>query len=188
VSDSILEKRERAFEAVFFAKLDEKRIAALREKRREKEELESLTASTGISDSALLKRILEIGVDAASFQALSLVPLVSTAWASGDVSQEERAAALQAAEQQGVSRESGAYQLLEAWLDERPGPELEAAWADYLRAVLEQLDPKEKAALKQDLLRRCRQVAKASGGFLGIGQISAAESRTLRRLADAMDR
>ena len=186
MSKTAFEKRERAFEAVFFAKLDEKRIQKLRARRKEKIAMDRLARSSGISDPKLLEAILELGVDGTNVQALGLVPLVSTAWASGEVTKAERDAALQAAEKEGVSKESGADELLEAWLDEAPGPELEQTWGEYVRAVLERLEPEAASALKQDLLSRCRQVARASGGFLGIGEISHAESRAMQRLAEAM--
>ncbi len=187
MSKTAFEKRERAFEAVFFAKLDEKRIQKLRARRKEKIAMDRLARSSGISDPKLLEAILELGVDGANVQALSLVPLVSTAWASGEVTKAERDAALLAAEREGVCKESGAHELLEAWLDEAPGPELEQTWREYVHAILERLEPEAASALKQDLLSRCRQVARTSGGFLGIGEISRAESQTMRRLAEAME-
>lgn len=187
MSKSIFEKREQAFEAVFFARLDEQRIRKLRQKREEAREMELLTASTGISDPAVLKHVLDLGVQAQNLQALTLVPLVLTAWASGSVTAAERDAALLAAEREGVSQESGAHQLLESWLDELPPPELEQTWGEYVRALLEKLDDEQASALKQDLLSRCRQVARASGGTLGIAKISSEESETMRRLEEAMD-
>lgn len=188
MSKTVFEKREQAFEAVFFAKLDEERIKKLRAKRKEKIEMERLASSSGISDPDLLRRILELGLDAPTVQALGLVPLVSTAWASGEVTAAQRDAALQAAEKEGVSKELGAHALLESWLDEAPGPELEQTWREYMHAILERLEPDQASALKEDLLSRCRQVARASGGFLGIGEISHAESKTIERLAEAMER
>ena len=98
----------------------------------------------------------------------------------------EREAALRAAEEKGISKESGAHQLLEAWLDEKPGPELEETWSQYVRSVLEELDDDQRSALKTDVIHRCREVAKASGGFLGIGEVSYAEATTIERLSDAM--
>lgn len=189
MSNDMFEKRERAFEAVFFAKLDEQRIQALRAKRAEDQALEQLARTSGIADQDVLKKILDSGVDATTLEALSLVPLVVTAWANGEVTPAERDAALQAAEKEGIARESGAHDLLESWLDADapPAADLEETWATYLRAVLEHLDDEQATALKEDLLSRCRQVARASGGFLGIGQISHAESSAMKRLAAALD-
>jgi hypothetical protein len=187
VSRDAFDRRERAFEAVFFAQLDEERIEKLRAKRRARHEMEELSRSSGISDPALLSQVLDLGVDATNVQALSLVPLVATAWASGEVTDAERDAALRAAEQEGVGRDSGAFELLESWLGEAPGPELEETWREYAHAVSARLEPASASAFKQDLLSRCRQVARASGGFLGIAEISHAEAETLSRLEAAMD-
>ena len=187
MSRNAFEQRKQAFEAVFFARLDAERIEKLRAKRQQKIAMDLLARSSGITDPSLLDQILELGADETNVQALSLAPLVSTAWASGEVTPAERDAALQAAEKEGVSKESGARQLLESWLDEAPGPELEQTWGEYVRAILAELEPEAASALRQDLLSRCRQVARASGGFLGIAEISPAESQTLERLAEAME-
>jgi hypothetical protein len=186
LSKSAFEKREQAFEAVFFAKLDAERIEALHEKEREDRAKAGLSATTGISDADLLKRVLDIGVDAHTLQALSLVPLVITAWASGKVTDEQRAATLEAAEARGVSRESDAYELLEAWLDEKPPRKLEKTWSGYVQALRDHLDEAAAEALAQDLMGRCRDVAKASGGILGIHKVSNDEEAAIRRLEEAM--
>jgi hypothetical protein len=186
MSKDAFNARERAFEAVFFAQLDEERIEKLRAKRAARHEMEELSRSSGISDPTLLSQVLDLGVDATNLHALSLVPLVATAWASGEVTDAERDAALRAAEQEGVGRDSGAFELLESWLDEAPGPELEETWREYAHAVFAQLEPASASTLKQDLLTRCRQVARASGGFLGIAEISHGEAETMRRLEEAM--
>ena len=74
--------------------------------------------------AAVLQTILDLGIEPHDLAALTLVPLVSTAWANGDVTPAERDAALIAAEREGVSKESGAHALLESWLDEPPEPPL----------------------------------------------------------------
>lgn len=107
--------------------------------------------------------------------------------ASGEVTRAQRGAALRAAEAEGVSRESGAYHLLEAWLDVAPAANLERTWREYVHAVIERLEPEAAAAFKRDLLNRCRQVARASGGFLGIAEVSHAEAQTIERLEGAME-
>jgi tellurite resistance protein len=187
MSKGIFDKREQAFEAVFFARLDAERIEKLREQQTQEETMALISKSTGITDPAVLERILSSGINPHSLQALSLVPVVITAWASGEVTPAERDAALQAAEKEGVSKESGAHELLEAWLDEAPEPELEETWREYARAILAELDDKHAEALRQDLMSRCRQVARASGGILGLGpKISHAETVAMERLEEAM--
>jgi hypothetical protein len=187
MSKGIFEKREQAFEAVFFARLGNERIAELRAKQAAEEAKIAISQSTGISDPAVLERILSSDIDPRHLQALSLVPVVITAWASGEVTPAERDAALQAAEKEGVSKKSGAHALLESWLDEAPSPDLEKTWAEYVGAVLDQLDDEAREALKQDLMSRCRQVARASGGILGLGsKTSHAETLAMQRLEEAM--
>jgi hypothetical protein len=187
MTQNIFEKREQAFEAVFFARLDAERIEQLRAQRQRVIAVDLLARSTGISNPELLERLLARGIDATNIQALFLVPLVATAWASGEVTRAQRDATLRAAESQGVSIESGAYHLLEAWLDVAPAPNLEKTWGEYMQALLEQLEPEAAVALKRDLHARCRQVARASGGFLGIGAISDAESKVMKRLEETLE-
>ena len=186
MSKSIFNKREQAFEAVFFARLDAERIEALHERERKERAKQELSATTGISNADLLEHILGLDIDAHTLNALSLVPLVITAWASGEVTDEERSAVLEAAEAQGISGESGAHELLEAWLDEKPPRELEGAWAEYVQALRESLDAASAEAMSRDLMERCRDVARASGGILGIGKVSNDEAEAIQRLAEAM--
>jgi hypothetical protein len=187
VGHDVFDKREQAFESVFFARLDEERIQKLRAQREQENAMETIARGTGIRDPKVLKDILDAGIAPQSLEALTLVPLVSTAWANGEVTPAERDAALQAAEREGIAKDSGAHSLLEAWLDEAPGPELEAVWAEFVRALLGQLDEKSASSFREDLMSRCRQVARASGGFLGLGsKISHAEETTMRRLEAAM--
>lgn len=80
MSKTIFEKREQAFESVFFARLDKQLIQDLRARRERVIATDLLTDSSGISDPALLEHLLDIGIDAANIQAISLVPLASTAW------------------------------------------------------------------------------------------------------------
>jgi hypothetical protein len=186
VSGNIFEKREQAFEAVFFAKLDAELVERLRARREEVNAIDLLTRSTGISDPELLKRLLGIGIDVTNLQALSLVPLVSTAWASGKVTRAQRDAVLRAADEQGVSVESGAYHLLEGWLEIPPAANLEQTWREYVHALLERFESEAAQTFRSDLMDRCREVARASGGFLGIGEISKAEAETIERLEEAL--
>jgi tellurite resistance protein len=186
MSESLLNRRERAFEAVFFARLDEELIAKMRAKRAREAALGELATSLGVADPELLQHILDQGVDATTLQALSVVPLVLTAWANGDVTDDERAAVLRAAAESGVTEESGARHLLDAWLDEVPGEDLEATWCEYVHSVLEKLEPGKATEVSERVLRRCRDVAKASGGFLGIGEISRKEHAVLDRVAEAL--
>ena len=80
--------------------------------------------------------------------ASSLAPLVLLAWRDGVLEDRERSAILRAADEQGVSHSGTAYQLLEKWLNERPGDELVAAWKGYVAALRTNLSAPAYAALR----------------------------------------
>jgi len=78
------------------------------------------------------------------------------------------------------------HPLFEAWLDTPPGAELLETWRDYIEVVLHQLDAEERRKLRESLLHRGRQIAKASGGFLGVGKISKGERKALEEIEAAL--
>jgi tellurite resistance protein len=183
----IFADRERGLEYEFFHRVDQKLWQQLRDNLAcEKEEL-ALSEATGISDEAVLHELTAAGFTCETMLALSLVPLVQVAWADGSIDDRERAAILDAAQSVGHSRDSLSFQLLEKWLDRPPEEKVMVAWKDFVRALSNIISPEARQKLKTDLLRRARQVAKASGGFLGIHKISAAERRVLNELEGVFD-
>jgi len=186
MSKNVLKQREQAFEAAYIARLDRERINKMHQDRADEENRDLLRSASGISDDALLQQLLEQGMTPDNLKAMSLVPLIFVAWAGGRVTQEERHATLEAAEAEGASKESGAYELLEAWLEEPPAPNIMETWKEYIQTVLDELPDEEHAQLKELLLGRARRVARASGGILGLGAISEAQKKMLENLKDAL--
>jgi hypothetical protein len=180
--DGKFKDREQAFEAVFFSRLNAERIEKLRQAREQEQAKAELVRATGISDEGILDEVLEVGVDAETLKALTLVPLVCVAWADGELDDKEREAALSAAEAEGVSRESGSYELFESWLSKPPGAgggELLEAWKNYTTALLGFVGDEAREALRRDILGRAREVARAAGGLLGIGKRISAEEQAM---------
>ena len=175
-------QREQAFEAVFFSRLDAERIEKLHQARERKQAKDALARATGIAEERVLEEILDVGVDTETLKALSLVPLVCVAWADGKLDDKEREAALRAAEAEGVCRESGSYPLFEAWLSKPPGAgggTLLEAWKDYTAALLGFLGDEAREALRRDILGRAREVARATGGLLGLGRRISPEEQAM---------
>ena len=114
------------------------------------------------------------------------MPLIEVAWADGELDTKERAAVLKSASSHGLREDHAAYGLLASWLEAKPGPELKAAWFEYIAALLEQLPPAGRPAFKHALVGGAEDVAKATGGFLGLGnKISKAEQSMLDELSGA---
>jgi len=129
----------------------------------------------------LIDKLVELGVDAESWTALSLVPLVEVAWADGKLEAGERKAILAAAAD-GASRPGSPSQaLLDGWLAERPQSALFASWGAYATGLATSLGGAERAELRRAILERARKVARAAGGLLGIAAVSDAEKRVIAR-------
>jgi hypothetical protein len=183
-----LKDRERALEEEFFRKKEQEMLAKLREQKAREQSVEDLRGLSGISDEAVLRHLVDAGVDAQTFMALSLVPLVTVAWADGAMREGQRKAVLRAARETGLGEGSHAYATLEGMLHEKPSPRLFQAWAEYIAALFADSTDIERQKAADDIVGRARQVARSAGGFLGVGEVSDAEKRVLARIAEAFER
>lgn len=105
---------------------------------------------------------------------LSLVPAVFVAWADGEVQDDERAAIRALAQRHGLADDPIAMAQLERWM--RVGPS-----DDVVLTAIRALQQGERGAVAR-ALGWAREVAKANGGFLGMGAVSSDERHTLERL------
>ncbi len=182
MSDEILGDRRKALEEQFFHKQDAELIERLRAQREGAERREALAAVSGIEDPATLDRLVDSGISPDTLAALRLVPLVATAWADGKIDAGERKAVLRAAASCGIAPGTSAHTLLDGWLGRRPAPELVSTWVGYVQALPDAV----RSSLREELLDQARRVARATGGFLGLGsKISPDEKRVLSELERA---
>jgi len=182
-----LEDRGKALEDEFFRKEDAKQISQRKTEKKLTVSKDALRAVSGMDDDEVLDKLLEMGVSADTVSALSLVPLVEVAWADGEIQDNEREAILQAAQGKGIEKGSPASGLLTSWLQTKPGPELMAAWVEYIGALDEQLTKQQLAVLKRQVVDRAQLVAQVAGGFLGVKTVSGAEKDVLAKLEAAFD-
>lgn len=187
MSDSFLDDRRRGLEEAFFTQHNRDLLERMRQKASHEEALQGLTAASGITNLAVLEELLARGIRPETLAGLALLPLVLVAWADGSVQDGEREAILAAAADRGVAPGSAARELLEGWLQIHPHRDLVEAWKDYVAALVGgPLDAAAAKALEADVLGRAREVAAASGGFLGLGsKISDKEEAVLASLAEA---
>lgn len=181
----VLDERRQSLEDEFFHKQSQENIEALRKQLAQQTTKEELRKASGMTDDAVLDKLLDLGIGAETVLALSLVPLIQVAWADGKIQDEEREAILQGAQKKGIARESAAFALLQAWLSQQPKQSLFETWESYIKALRGKLSDKESAQLEAQVMRFARFVAEASGGFLGIGKISSAEEAALSRIEAA---
>ena len=184
--EKAIRAQARALENEFFAKRDAAKLAALRKALAERVERQGLAEVSGIPDEAVLAQLMEVGVTADTLAAVALVPLVLVAWADGTLDDKERRAVLAAAAARDVEADGPAHQLLTSWLDARPAPSLRAAWLEYAAAFREHLPPNVVVTIRAWVMDRAREVAAATGGFLGLGsKISSEEQAVLDELEAA---
>lgn len=172
-------KRERALEDEFFHRIDEKLREDLRKSMQREQAREAITAATGIEDQALIDELLDAGIDSATLVALALIPSVFVAWADGSVTAAEKEAVMKAASERGIAEGHVAHEVLKGWLQTRPPKSLWNTWKHFASAAGKTLNESTSLRFSAEIVKHATWVAKASGGILGIGKISAAEQTIL---------
>jgi hypothetical protein len=183
-----LEERGKALEDEFFYKEDQKRLAQMKEKLDAQQSREELKKVSGMSDDAVLDKLIGLGLRSNTIAALSLVPLISVAWADGTIQDNERDAILQAASGKGLEKGSQGIELLETWLAKKPDDSLFEAWTAYIRALCAQLTDEQTRLLRNQILGFAKLVANVAGGILGIAKVSGSEEKVLEKIDAAFDR
>jgi hypothetical protein len=178
-------QREHALEAEFFHRVDVRLLAKLRSDLAAQSQCQRLAAATGIADESLLRQLVDVGVSVEALAALTLVPMVLVAWADGKLDDQERVAILESAQRGGMETDGAAYRLLSHWLDRKPSVPLANAWKSYLQVILANVNVQGRQDLCKQVVKRARRVAKASGGSMGLGKISAKEKQVLADLKQA---
>jgi hypothetical protein len=171
-----------SLEDAFFFEQDRTLVERQTDLRKMAESKEVLGTVSGITNDAILERLVNLKVRAETLAALALLPLIEVVWADGEVDDKERVMVLAHATSQGIAFGSGEYELLERWLAHRPAASFLNAWQHYMHGLCECLSGSERDILKAELMRNVRKAAETSGGFLGIGKISSQEEQVLARL------
>jgi hypothetical protein len=184
MTDSFHE-RGKALEDMFFHNRDQQLLDQMKADMHGKEAREAIVAATGIEDPEVVDRLLETGISKETLASLSLVPLVMVAWADGTVEPSERAAIMTAADQNGLTKDSAAYGLLQNWLANKPDPELLHTWEKYVAALKKSITEEDFAHLHVKVIGRAKLVAESAGGFLGLNKTSANEQRVIDKLESA---
>jgi hypothetical protein len=188
MSDDALGDRRKALEESFFARENAKLLERLKNEKRTQATREALAEISGIHSDEVLEKLCELGIDADTWVAVSVAPLVEVAWADGKIDDSEREAVLSGAKANGIGSSSPGYQLLEGWLAHRPDGRLLEVWGEFIVGLCAELSDTERSALKDEILGHARNVADAAGGFLGLGKrISPEEEVILAELAKAFD-
>jgi len=188
MSEVTLEERGRALENQFYEKENQQKLAAMKEKLESQETREELRKASGMSDDAVLDKLVALGLKANTIAALSLVPLIAVAWADGTIQDNERNAILQGAHGKGLEQGTDGYELLQTWLSKRPDDALFDAWESYIKALASQLNDEQNRLLKNQIVGFAKMVATSAGGILGFGKVSGSEEKVLNRIEAAFHR
>lgn len=177
-----LNSRGESLAESFFAKRDKELLEKLKHELANEDDRSSLKAASGIQDDAVLQNLIEQGITPESLTAVSLIPLVTVAWADREMADAEKKAILDAATDAGVTTDSTAYSVVQGWLETRPQSELLEAWKSYVTSIKNNLDPSAISQLKHSVMTRSKEVARSAGGYLGLSKISAAEQAIIDEL------
>lgn len=188
MSEVTLEERGRALENQFYEKENHEKLAAMKSKLDTQKTRDELRKASGMTDDAVLEKLVQLGLRGNTIAALSLVPLIQVAWADGTIQSNERVAILQGAQGKGLEEGSAGYELLETWLQKEPGDDLFQAWEAYIKALAAQLNDEQNRLLRNQIVGFAKMVAASAGGFFGIGKVSASEEKVLHRIESAFDR
>ncbi len=130
----------------------------------------------------IVERIEALGFDDDTDRVFDLLPLIHVAWADGSVSYNERKSIMDAVTSRGISDESEAYHVIETLLEQRPSAEFLEETLSILHDLFEENDARVRRIV--DL---CLEVARASGGFLGLGnKVSGEEKDLIQHIADVL--
>jgi tellurite resistance protein len=186
MSNDALTERGKELEEAFFKKVNQRLTDKLKAESQKKADKESISRVTGIASEELLNRLVELKLSASSLAALALLPVVEVAWADGRIDDKEKKAALDASQQAKLS--GPALEIVEAWMNERPAKEVFNTWSKYLAEIMLQMSAAERVLMRSEISGRARQVAEASGGFLGMGnKVSQEEEAVLQQIAKAFE-
>jgi len=187
MSEDGLHRRQKALEEEFFQRKNQQLRDKLRATFEQQVTREKLQAATGITDPQVLERLIALQVRGETMAAFALYPLVEVAWADGILAQAERDAILAAAAAEGIQPGSPGYETLEAAMTDGPTEARRKVWFAYAKDLAGRLDAAERTKVRDELLRRARKVAEASGGVLGIAKVSAKEKKVLDTIAEAFE-
>ncbi len=183
-----LHERGQAMEEAFFHDVDKRLLEQMKSRLQADEERKHLANVTGIGDESVLNDLLEQGITAETLASVGLIPLIAVAWADGKMEPRERDAVLRAAREIGISDDHSGLAVVAAWLNKQPGPELLAAWKEYVGALRKSLDAASMEQVKNSVIGRARKVAESAGGFMGIvNTVDPAEKEILQQLNDVFE-
>lgn len=173
--------RGKVLEEAFFYQVD-RELGELLSKRLQRENKARLFANaTGIRDQKHLSLLVDSGFELSTLHFV-WVPLILVAWADGNAENLEKKAIADILASKGISRETIARVIAHDWFCKKPTEELWGIWEEFSAATSASLNSSIYNELIDEIVRLCRLVAEASGGFMGLGKISVTETQAIDRV------
>ena len=193
MKDSISE-RGRSLEDEYFRRRDREMLEQARNQLEQAQDHQvaadgrrQRAAALGIDDEAIATALSAYGFDAATMSLVYIVPAIQVAWADGRLSAGERAEIERLLTLREMQSSGGlGRRLVAGWLAEEPRGDFYRVAMAALRLLLARLGDDARRRVVTQIVDDCTAVAKASGGLLGLGALSRAESDSIRDLAMAL--
>jgi hypothetical protein len=179
-----LHSRGRALEELFFFKQNTVLIEKKQQLQKMERDLNTMSGISGISDAAVLRKLVELNVQAEVLATLLIIPLIEVAWADRKMDEDERAVILKAAENNKIFGGPIDRSLFEHWLQCEPPKGFLESWIFYMQGLCQLLSEEERRALKSDILQRARTVAEAGRPSLK-SKVSRKKEKVLIKLGSA---
>ncbi|TWT93107.1 hypothetical protein [Neorhodopirellula pilleata] len=170
----------------FFHDIEDQIFSRLRNEANSPSGREELLRATGTHDTLLIDELGKLGITADGLLALRLFPLVLVAWAEADADANERESVMSHATALGIAEGTTAWILLDRWLTKRPPGLGVDAWRRYTHQMFSTMSEVARERLIDLTQKQMLEVAKASGGYLGLGKISAKENAIIHQVVESM--
>jgi hypothetical protein len=141
-----------------------------------------LREMAGICSRALEDRLYQAGFLSENVLAMELFPIAKTAWASGSVTISEREELMDILRELDQNNPPEVKELFSEWLIKEPANRLWNLWEQFTLARANALPSDLAFERARNVYSACVRVARASGGIFGIGKVSPAEQRVLKKV------
>ena len=179
----IFDQAARGNEESYYKKKEQEVLEQLRRGVERERKRQDLAEELNIHDERVLQALSDLGFTREVLVLLHVVPLIEVAWTDGSVSAAERAKILELAALRGIVPGTPAYERLIPLLERRPSDEAFAACTRVIRAMFATWPEDQRRRIEENLPAYAAAVARASGGVLGMGAVSAEERAVLDRIA-----
>ena len=168
--------------------MDQELIELLSKRLQRDEKIRLFANATGIRSRKGLESLVDSGFELSTMTAFIWVPLIFVAWADGNADEFEKKSIFDVLTNKGIATETASMMIAHEWFNQSPNAELWKIWEEFTATTLASLNPVIRNELMDEIVGLCHVVAHASGGLLGLGKISASETKVIDRVIESLHR